>query len=73
MTKAHIRGFIPWKGRMVARFGILCSWLGTALAVPFVYLGVFYSATSEPAWMAIGLGLVIAATGWAIRYVLAGR
>ena len=58
---------------MVARFGILCSWLGTAFAAPFLYMGVFASATSEPAWPAIGLGLAIATAGWAIRYVLAGR
>lgn len=58
---------------MVARLGILCSWLGTALAAPFVYLGFFHSATDQPAWLSIGLGLAIATTGWAIRYVLAGR
>jgi len=58
---------------MIARFGILCSWLGTAIAAPLIYISIFYSATDEPAWLGIALGLIIAIVGWSIRYVLAGR
>lgn len=67
---------------MLIRFGILCSWLGTGIAVVLIGMAIFLPITfpgSREDYITAKLMLFVAPAivalvlGWGVRYFLAGH